>query len=333
MLGPTGLFFAIVLLAAFSAGGLAYAFLRDRIREEGQMELRLTQLSNKASALTQARQTDAGKRRKTIQETLKEIEQKQKARAKQSKSPPLVLRLQQAGLEWSHRKFLLISVGCGAGAILIALLFGLPLYAVFAAGVAGALGLPRWVVSHFRKRRFRQFTSEFPNAVDVIVRGIRAGLPVGDCLRIIAAEAREPVRSEFRKIVDQQQGLGLPLTDAVARLPERVPLPEANFFAIVIAIQQKAGGNLGEALGNLSRILRERAKMKGKIQAMSMEAKASAWIIGALPPLVMTITYFTNPKYITLLFTDPLGNVILGGAALWMAIGIVVMRRMIDFKY
>jgi hypothetical protein len=167
MLGPTGLFFAIVLLAALSAGALAYAFLRDRIREEGQMEQRLTQLSNKASALTQVRQTDAGKRRKTIQETLKEIEQKQKARAKQSKSPPLVLRLQQAGLEWSRRKFILISVGCGAGALLLSLLFGLPLYAVLAAGVAGALGLPRWVIGRFRKRRFRQFTSEFPNAVDV----------------------------------------------------------------------------------------------------------------------------------------------------------------------
>ncbi|MBN8997850.1 MAG: type II secretion system F family protein, partial [Rhizobiales bacterium] len=184
-----------------------------------------------------------------------------------------------------------------------------------------------------RKRRFQRFTDEFPNAVDVIVRGIKAGLPVADCLRVIASEAREPVRTEFRLIVDQQQGLGISLPDAVARLPDRVPLAEANFFAIVIAIQSRAGGNLAEALGNLSRVLRDRAKMRGKIKAMSMEAKASGWIIGALPGVVMTITYFTNPKYITLLFTDPIGNVILGCAIVWMLIGIFVMRRMIDFKY
>jgi tight adherence protein B len=141
------------------------------------------------------------------------------------------------------------------------------------------------------------------------------------------------VRTEFREIVDQQQGLGIPLADAVARLPERVPLPEANFFAIVIAIQQKAGGNLGEALGNLSRILRERAKMKGKIKAMSMEAKASAWIIGSLPVAVMLITFMSSPAYILLLFTHPLGNIILGCSAVWMLIGVLVMRKMIDFKY
>ena len=147
-----------------------------------------------------------------------------------------------------------------------------------------------------------------------------------------AAEAAEPVRTEFKHIVEAQ-ALGVTIADACARLPERVPVPESSFFAIVITIQQKAGGNLSEALGNLSRVLRERAKMKGKIKAMSMEAKASAWIIGSLPVLVMAITTMTSPKYIMLLFQHPLGNVILGISAVWMLIGVLVMRKMIDFKY
>lgn len=333
MLGANALVIVIVLLSTLSAGAIAYLLLADRIRDEGRVDQRRIQVTSRAAVVAAPRQSEQNKRRKTIQETLKEIEHKQKARAKQSKSPPLALRLQQAGLEWSRRTFLLISLGSAVVAAFLAWICGIPLYAVAAAAIVGGLGVPRWIVGFFRKRRFRRFTNEFPNAVDVIVRGIRAGLPVGDCLRVIATEAREPVRTEFRIIVDQQQGLGLPLPDAVARLPERVPLPEANFFAIVITIQQRAGGNLAEALGNLSRILRERAKMKGKIKAMSMEAKASAWIIGALPVFVMAITYFTSPRYIMLLFSDPIGNVILGCAAVWMAIGVFIMRRMIDFKY
>jgi tight adherence protein B len=166
--------------------------------------------------------------------------------------------------------------------------------------------------------------------MDVIVRGVKAGLPLNDCLRIIAAEAAEPVRSEFKHIVESQ-ALGVTIADACARLPERVPVPEASFFAIVIAIQQKAGGNLSEALGNLSRVLRERKKMFGKIKAMSMEAKASAWIIGALPVIVMGLVYMSSPKYIMLLFIDPTGHLILAASAIWMAIGIFVMRRMINF--
>jgi tight adherence protein B len=194
------------------------------------------------------------------------------------------------------------------------------------------LGVPRWVVNFLRKRRMAKFLDEFANASDVIVRGVKAGLPLNDCIKIIANEAAEPVRSEFRHIVETQ-ALGVPLADAVAKLPERVPVPEANFFAIVVAVQARAGGNLSEALGNLSRVLRDRRKMKGKIGAMSMEAKASAAIIGALPIVVMILVYITSPNYIMLLFTEQLGNVILGASAVWMTMGILVMRRMINFDF
>ena len=144
------------------------------------------------------------------------------------------------------------------------------------------------------------------------MRGIKAGLPLLDSLRIIAADAPEPVQSEFRAILETQT-IGIPIGEACGKLYERIPVPEANFFGIVIAIQQKAGGNLSEALGNLSRVLRDRKKMKAKIQAMSMEAKASASIIACLPLAVMVLVYLTSPQYIELLWTHPTGRMMLAG--------------------
>jgi tight adherence protein B len=168
--------------------------------------------------------------------------------------------------------------------------------------------------------------------VDVIVRGVKAGLPLGDCLRIIAAEAQEPVRGEFKIIVESQQ-VGIPMGEACGKLFERMPLPEANFFGIVIGIQQKAGGNLSEALANLSRVLRDRKKMKAKIRAMSMEAKASAVIIAALPFAVMLLVYISSPQYIELLWTHPTGRMMMACCAGWMMLGVFVMKKMINFDF
>lgn len=332
MFGSLPLLLAIVGLAMLSAGGLAYAVLYRRIETENTVGRRIDQIQTRGPVAAEAgsRVVDAAKRRKSVQETLKELDEKQRAKLKKSKSPPISLRLQQAGLSWDRRQFLLFSVGSGVGFAALAFFLGAPLYAVAAFGFAGALGFPRWVISFLRKRRTKKFLDEFANAMDVIVRGVKAGLPLNDCLRIIAAEAADPVRTEFKHIVEAQT-LGVTVSDACARLPERVPVPEASFFAIVIAIQQKAGGNLSEALGNLSRVLRERKKMFGKIKAMSMEAKASAWIIGALPIIVMGLVYLSSPDYIKLLFTDPKGHLILGASAIWMFLGIMVMRKMINF--
>ena len=157
-------------------------------------------------------------------------------------------------------------------------------------------------------------------------------MPLLDSLKLIASEANEPVRSEIRAIIDTQT-VGIPLGEACLKLYERMPLPEANFFGIVIAIQQRAGGNLSEALGNLSRVLRDRKKMKAKIRAMSQEAKASAGIIGALPIAVMTLVYITSPDYISLLWTESLGRMMLLCSAVWMSMGIFVMRKMINFDF
>jgi tight adherence protein B len=198
----------------------------------------------------------------------------------------------------------------------------------FAAGA----GLPFWILSFLKKRRESKFLEAFPDAVDVIVRGIKAGLPLLDSLKLIAADASEPVRSEFRSIIETQT-IGIPIGEACVKLYERMPVAEANFFGIVVAIQQRAGGNLSEALGNLSRVLRDRKKMKAKIQAMSMEAKASAGIIGALPIAVMTLVWITSPNYISLLWTEPLGRMMLAACAIWMSVGVFVMRRMINFDF
>jgi len=327
------LLIAISGLAMLSAGSLAYVLLFRRIESENKVGERLDQIQTRGSAgEVVAVRTDAAKRRKSVQETLAEIEAQQKAKARSSRAPPIMLRLQQAGLSWSRQTFMIFSLICCAISAALAWFLGAPIYAVAAFAVVGALGLPRWIVNFLRKRRMKKFLEEFANAMDVIVRGVKAGLPLHECIRIIANEAAEPVKSEFRSITEAQ-ALGVTLADAVARLPERVPVPETSFFSIVVTIQQKAGGNLSEALGNLSRVLRERRKMFGKIKAMAMEAKASAYIIGALPIVVMGLVYITSPNYITLLFTDPLGNVILAASACWMFMGIMVMRRMINFDF
>jgi tight adherence protein B len=322
-------------LAMLSAGSLAYAFLYGRIQNENRIQQRLglVQGENTGDTGPRGRVTvDAAKRRKSVQDTLNEIDLKQKARAKRSSAPPLLLRMQQAGLRWSRRTFLIVSIVCGLVVFVGALVATGVIWAAAALAIAGLFGIPRWYVNFRRKRRFKKFLLEFANAMDVIVRGVKAGLPLNDCIRIIANEAVEPVKSEFRQIMETQS-MGVPLPDAVGKMHERVPVSEVSFFGIVISIQSRAGGNLSEALGNLSRVLRERKRMSGKIAAMSGEAKASAGIIGALPVIVMVLVFITSPGYISLLFTTQLGNVILGCSAIWMFFGVLVMRKMINFDY
>jgi len=199
--------------------------------------------------------------------------------------------------------------------------------AAFAAG----LGLPRWVLGFMKRRREKAFTNEFANAIDVIVRSVRSGLPTNEALRIVARELPDPCGAEFGRLCEGLK-VGVTLDQGVKKMYESMPTPEVAFFGIVMTIQQKSGGNLSEALSNLSAVLRDRKRLVGKIKAMSSEAKASAGIIGSLPPGVMGIVYLTTPNYISLLFTEHLGNLMLAGCAVWMGLGIAVMRKMINFK-
>jgi tight adherence protein B len=318
-----GLFFLVVV----AIGGVAWVFLYPLLSGERKTERRMASVARREPL---ARPTRAAQkpRREQIEGTLKELEQRQK----KAKRPPLSVRIGQAGLNWSKRQFIIISVASGFVALLIAMLAGAGLVPALAFAFAAGFGLPPWLLKFLKKRREARFLNALPDAVDVIVRGIKAGLPLLDSLKLIAAEASEPVRSEFRAIIETQT-VGIPLGEACLKLYERIPVPEANFFGIVVSIQQRAGGNLSEALGNLSRVLRDRKKMKAKIQAMSQEAKASAAIIGSLPIVVMGLVYFTSPNYIELLWTEQFGRMMLACSAFWMSVGIFVMRKMINFDF
>jgi tight adherence protein B len=248
------------------------------------------------------------------------------------RNPPLKTRIEQAGLTWTVKKYRVISAMIALFVAVVAFILSGTIYLMPVGAFVGWFGIPRWLLKYLMKRRQKAFIKEFPNAIDIIVRGVKSGLPVGDCFRIVASESQEPVKSEFRAVLEMQT-VGIPLGEAVNRLYQRLGLPEANFFAIVIDIQSKAGGNLSEALTNLANVLRERAKMLGKIQAMSAEAKASAWIIGSLPVIVGTLVYIVSPEYISLLWTRQIGYILLGVGAFWMSCGILTMRRMINFDF
>ena len=318
---------AMFALVALAAGGLIWVFVYPILSGERKAEKRQESfVRSEAATRVVARSTP--KVRRDIEETLKELE----VRQQKQKNLPLAMRISQAGLNWSKRQYIIISVGIGAALFVLIFLVGGGLLAAAGAGFAGGFGAPRWLLGFLKKRRETKFLHNFPDAVDVIVRGVKAGLPLGDCLRIIASESPEPVRGEFRNIVEAQT-IGISMGDACAKLFERMPLPEANFFGIVVSIQQRAGGNLSEALGNLSRVLRDRKRMKAKIQAMSMEAKASAIIIAALPFAVMILVYITSPNYIELLWTHPTGRLMMACCAVWMSIGVFVMKKMINFDF
>jgi len=317
---------ALFFLAAVAVGGVAWVFVYPILSGEKKAEQRMANVAKSEPVNVSRRQPKS--RREAIEIALKEFEQ----RHKKSKSVPLAARISQAGLMWSKRQFFLISAGIAVVMFLLGILTGAGLLVGAALAFTGAFGIPRWLLSYLKKRREAKFLNSFPDAIDIIVRGAKAGLPLLDCLKIISLEAQEPVRSEFRTIVETQ-AIGLPIGEACGKLYEHMPLPEANFFGIVVTIQQRAGGNLSEALGNLSRVLRDRKKMKAKIQAMSQEAKASAAIISALPIVVMTLVYLTSPDYISLLWTEPLGRVMLAASACWMSMGVMVMRKMINFDF
>jgi tight adherence protein B len=319
--------FAVFLLASVAIGGLAYVFLYPILSGERKAAQRLQNVASTEPTSRAARGPQKS-RRDAVESTLRDFEERQK----KSKTVPLSVRIQRAGLSWSKRQFALISAIIGLGMFAIGFLSGTGLLAAAGLGFAGAFGIPRWLLSFLKKRREGKFLEALPDAVDIIVRGVKAGLPLIDCIKMITLEAPEPLKTEFRLIMETQ-AIGIPLGEACSKLHERTPVPEANFFGIVVAIQQKAGGNLSEALGNLSKVLRDRKKMRAKIQAMSQEAKASAAIIGALPIIVMVLVYLTSPKYITLLFTDPTGNVMLAGSAVWMTMGVLVMKKMINFDF
>lgn len=318
------------LLAASSVGGVLLAVFYSRLIGGSPLDRRIATMS-----MAFARDNGDGlgerARKRSVKSTLLAADEAQKAKTAKRYKPSLATRLRQADIDWTALRYHLTCVGVGVALSLTALSFVWYLPAI-GFGIAGGLLLPHLYVAFKRRRRFEKFRTLFPDAIDVLVRGIKSGVPLIDCLKIVGNEASEPVKSEFKTIIADQT-LGLPLGEAVQRLPDRIPVPETSFFAIVIAVQSRTGGNLSEALANLSTVLRLRKKMLAKIAAMSAEAKASGGIIGSLPVIVGIVLYFSSPDYIALLFTTLTGNFVLGVCAFWMGIGIMVMRQMINFDF
>lgn len=318
------------VLAFITIGGLGWAFVGGGDSSEAAVK-RAQNFGGPKQNMAAARKAAAANtpeaRRKQIMQQLQESE-----RAQRKARVSLAAKLKQAGLATSVRTFWIISAVLGVIAFLGPLVFGLNLLMALGAAVVFGLGLPRWVVGFLGKSRRKKFSSHFADAVDVIVRGIKSGLPVHDCFKIIARESPAPLGGEFQTLVEGL-GVGLTLQQALEKMYERMPTPELKFFAIVIGIQQKTGGNLAEALGNLSVVLRARKMMGEKIKALSSEATASAGIIGALPPAVMILVSVTTPAYMGKLFTDPRGQFMLLIAVMMMSLGVFVMKRMISFKF
>lgn len=332
MFDDTLILISVVFMAALSIGGIGYVVLYPLLSGEAKANKRMAKVSGKGKQGRTVRGVEIeGKdqRRKQVAQTLKDIDEQHKQKKKRV---TLKVALTQAGLGISVKVFWALSVVCGLVVGFVVLLSGMSWPISLAAAFAGLIGLPRWILKFLKKRRQAKFLEEFANAIDVIVRGIKAGLPVTDTLKVISTESPDPVGPEFHEIVEGQK-LGIPLDQGLERMYERMPLAEVSFLSIVVSIQQKTGGNLAEALSNLSTVLRDRKKMQGKIRAMSQEAKSSAAIIGALPPSIMTLVYLVNPEYIELLWQTDLGQMMLAGSATWMLIGVLVMRKMINFDF
>ena len=321
---------AFMGMVALAVGGVIFAIIYPMLAGSASAgRIKAVGGTRKDGSSGRARSLEDSKdsRRKQIQESLNQLNEKESKK----KRRPLRTRLQQAGLQISVRTFYLLSLAVGSVLAIGSLVLGAPLPVVGLLAFAGTLGLPRWVLGTLVKRRQNKFLTDFADAIDVLVRGLKSGLPVTEAMKIISTEQGPPVGPEFLEVVEGQR-VGIPIDQGIERMVERVPLPEVNFLAIVMTIQSKTGGNLSEALANLSRVLRDRKKMKQKVAAVSQEAKSSAAIIGSLPFCIMGGVYFLNPLYLSPLIHTQFGHILLTIAGTWMTIGVLVMRKMINFK-
>jgi tight adherence protein B len=322
----------VALLAFVAVGAIGMALNQSPGAERAAKRAKEVAGTAKTSSVRKPKEDDINaKRRAATQENLREMARKQRASSKNLLS--VKARLEQAGLTISEQQFWMFSAIAGA-LIGAAAFFASGMNALWGLGAffVASFGLPRWLLGMLVGNRQKTFTNQLADAIDIIVRGVKSGLPLNQCLRIIAAESPQPLATEFQMICDGQ-AMGMPLDANLQRMYDRMPLAEVNFFNIVLVIQQKTGGNLSESLGNLSTVLRSRKLLREKVKALSAEAKASAMIIGALPFIVMALVYVIRPAYMALLFTTPQGNLILLGAALMMGTGIMIMRNMVNFKF
>lgn len=294
-----------------------------KLRAERPLEERLTHLGLRSGPVSGDGNDEELRSREALKKALKELEALQKSEGRSY----LRHLLKSSGVGRSLAVHVGISVIVAILVFAISLLLNLNLILSFALAILLGGWLPILQLKMAVNRRMRLFVDDMPGALDLVVRGIRAGLPLLECLKLTANEWRDPLRSEFLQVINDM-GIGLTIKEAIARFAERVPLQEAKLFAIVIAIQAQSGGNLSEVLSNLSELLRERSKLQAKVKAMTSEARTSAWIIGGIPVLLIAAVSLFSPGFLVPLFETGMGNVILVGCVVWMGLGMVVMASM-----
>lgn len=320
----------LIIIIALTAAGAIFLLLIGAVMFTIAMRPKM-RLKKRVAAIGSLSGSDGlsakaeNRRQKRIQDKLKGVGDNAK---KEGISDKVAAAILQAGIQVNPTNFLLICIGMGIGGALIPVIMGLKTIFIPIGAILMGIGLPRFFLRFAAKRRQGAFTKSFAEAIDVISRGIQSGLPVGECLNVIAREFEGPVGEEFTMIVEGQR-LGLTLDDIMDRALKRIPTAEFKFFAIVLQIQKQTGGNLAETLENLSEVLRDRKRMKDKIQALSSEAKASAGIIGSLPFAVTGLLSIVNPAYVGVLFNEGIHLVYIGLAV--MAFGTFIMSKMINF--
>ena len=321
MVALLGLFFFVAI------GGAAFVLTENG---SGRPNKRMASMTRPSAAGAAARiAADATQqRRKNVTALLKDLEKQQ---VEQKKKPTLRRRLEQAGIAAEPRSYYMVSGIVALVAVGACLLAKQPIWVAPLVGFVVFAGLPSWVLSFLIGRRKKAFTSEFANAIDVIVRSVKSGLPTNEALKIVAREMPQPVAGEFERLVEGLK-VGVTLEQGCRRMFESMPTAEVNFFGIVMTIQSKSGGNLSEALSNLANVLRDRRRLAGKIKAMSSEAKASAMILGSLPFIMFGVLYLVNSGYAAQLFTDRRGLILLGGGLTSIAIGVGVMVKLVRFE-
>jgi tight adherence protein B len=240
-------------------------------------------------------------------------------------------RLERTGRDWSLSKYFLVCAGLAAATVGILLLQQAPFFLALFVGLFVGIGVPHFVVGKLIIRRVAQFTARFPDAIELMVRGLRSGLPISETMGVVATEVQGPIAVEFQNVSDKMK-IGRTMEAALQDSADRLGTPEFQFFVITLAIQRETGGNLAETLANLADVLRKRAQMRLKIRAMSSESKASAYIIGALPFIVFGLIMYINPNYMGDFFTDQRLIIAGVGGLIWMSIGAFIMAKMINFE-
>jgi tight adherence protein B len=321
----------LMILGVVAIGALGLAFVPGVVGG-GRADKRLKALTSGERASGRVARDDPRKRKNDRRKSLQDILDEQNQNTAKKKRVSLKKKIARAGMRISVAGFWRNAVIFGIIVFAVTFVLGVPIHFAAVFGAAATYAAPMWYLGSRTKKYQARFLDEFPNAVESIVRGVQAGMPLNESMRLVASEAKEPVKTEFTRIVEQQ-AVVKNVAEAVPILFDRLPIAEVNFFVVVITVQQKAGGNLSEALSNLATVLRNRKKMKAKVKAVSSEAKASAGIIGALPFVVSILVSLVSPSYMTPLFTTPLGNLWLGVAGLMMCIGVFVMHKMIQFDY